>query len=137
MIHHQSKQKAIDHALWLNFKHRVFEEYYMVTKDVKGYYFVIPENLSKVKNHKRIDLPMDYSNLTYDDLRAIGSAEDPLSHWEDIRGMFSTMNGEILRFILKMKIPLERFIRNELANRGYDEDHNWVGFDKADEIWLK
>ncbi len=63
--------------------------------------------------------------------------EDPLHHFEEIRGMFSVMDGEILRFILEAKIPLEKFIRYELASRGFDKDHKWVGFEKVEEIWLK
>lgn len=62
---------------------------------------------------------------------------EPLSHWEIIQGMVSTIHGEILRFLIAMKIPFERFILWELANRGHDENHQWVGFDKAAEIWLK
>ncbi len=63
--------------------------------------------------------------------------EDPLPHFEEIRGMFSVLHGEILRYILEVKIPLDKFIRYELANRGYDKDHLWVGFEKAEEIWLE
>ena len=51
--------------------------------------------------------------------------------------MISEMDGEILRFILKYKMPIERFIRYELASRGYDENHQWVGFEKAKAIWLQ
>jgi len=28
-------------------------------------------------------------------------------------------------------------IRYELAARGYDKDHKWVGFEKAEEVWLE
>ncbi len=75
--------------------------------------------------------------MDYKHIRQISMDEDPLNHWEEIRGMFSVMDGEILRYILEANIPLEKFIRNELANRGYDKDHQWVGFDKAEQIWLK
>ncbi len=63
--------------------------------------------------------------------------DDPLSHWEEIAGMFSVAHGETLQFILSAKIPLEKFIRYELACRGYDENFQWVGFEKSQEIWLK
>ena len=46
--------------------------------------------------------------------------------------MFSVAHGETLRFILNTKIPLKRFIRYELACRGYDKNFKWVGFDKAE-----
>jgi len=50
--------------------------------------------------------------------------------------MISTVDGEILRFILDTKIPLNNLIRHELALRGFDKNHRWCGFDKAREIWL-
>lgn len=50
--------------------------------------------------------------------------------------MFSVQDGEILRFILKYQVPLERLIRFELAARGFDKDHIWGGLEKAEKIWL-
>tara|TARA_Y100000815_G_scaffold275744_1_gene316719 strand:+ start:37972 stop:38127 length:156 start_codon:yes stop_codon:yes gene_type:complete len=51
--------------------------------------------------------------------------------------MFQTANGGLLRFLLIYQIPLEKFMRYELACRGYDKDHKWVGFKKAEKICLK
>lgn len=51
--------------------------------------------------------------------------------------LLTTLYGEILRFILHAKIPLEKFVREELAGRGYDENFKWVGFEEAEKIWLK
>ena len=79
----------------------------------------------------------DYVDMDYDHIDRIALDDDPLKHWSELRGAFSTMDGELLRFILYMKIPLEKCIRHELASRVYDEDHQWVGFDKAKEIWKK
>ena len=75
--------------------------------------------------------------MDYKQVRNTCMDVDPLAHFEAIQGMISLMNGGILRFILKYKVPLERFIRYELACRGYDENHLWCGMDKAKEIWLK
>ena len=47
------------------------------------------------------------------------------------------MDGALLCFVLHTKLPLEKLIRYELASRGYDQNMNWVGFEKAKEIWLK
>ena len=80
-------------------------------------------------------LPKKYTEITYDDIRHIKMQYDPLRHWEDLTGTFSVMDGELLCFILNSKILLEKFIRHELVNRGYDENHRWIGFDKASEIW--
>ena len=60
-----------------------------------------------------------------------------LPHWESIFGMFSVIDGEILRFVLHNKISLERLVRHELASRGYDKNHRYFGFAKSHEIWLE
>lgn len=54
--------------------------------------------------------------------------------WEDVYGTFATVDGELLRYILHTKIPLEKLIRYELASRGFDENHRWCGFERAEEI---
>ncbi len=82
------------------------------------------------------ELPSDLSAMTYDHIQRIRMAYEPLEHWEAIAGMFSVADGEILRFILAYKVPLERFIRHELAGRGYDKNHNWIGFEQAAKLWL-
>ena len=75
--------------------------------------------------------------MTYKHIASIGMDEDPLKHWEEIRRMVSVVDGEILRFVLAKNVPLEKLIRFELACRGYDKDHKWVGFEKAQKVWLK
>lgn len=82
-------------------------------------------------------LPKDLSDMSYTDIRHIRMENDPLPHWENIIGMFSVMDGEILRYILHTRLPLEKLLRSELAGRGYDKDHRWCGFERAEEIWLK
>ncbi len=62
--------------------------------------------------------------------------EDPLPFWEELTGVFAIMDGELLRYILHSKIPLEKLIRFELAARGFDKNHRWVGFSKSFKIWL-
>ena len=81
-------------------------------------------------------LPKDYAEMSYDEMRHIRMDKEPLPHLEALMSHFSTMDGEILRYILYAKIPLEKLIRFELADRGFDENHRWVGFEKANEIWL-
>ena len=75
-------------------------------------------------------------DLSYRKLDTIRQDEDPLAYWESIIGMVTTMDGEVLRYILKNRIPLDRIIRHELALRGFDKNHRWCGFDNAREIWL-
>ena len=82
-------------------------------------------------------LPKDYSQMNYTQIRYIRMDDNPLPHWEELIGFFATMDGELLRFMLHAKIPLEKLIRYELAIRGFDKNHIWCGFEKAENIWLK
>lgn len=137
MLKHLSKQKAIDHALWLNFQERVSKIEHGVIPSFQGGYIVTPIDHPTFKGEVFEDLPADYTDMNYNDIKYIKADDDPLPHWETIFGMLSTTNGEILRYILAYNIPLEKLIRYELAMRGYDQNHQWVGFEEAEEIWLK
>ena len=133
-----SKQKAIDYCMWLNFKYRIARIKFVVINSPENNFAVCEEATADEMGISFLDiLPKDYSEMTYDDIRHIKMQYDPLPHWEDLTGVFSVMDGELLRFILHAKIPLEKLIRHELAGRGYDENHRWCGFDKASDIWLK
>ena len=101
-----------------------------------GYIIVHPEH-STFKGEAFEKLPTDYGDMSYKHIASIRMDEDPLKHWEEIRGMVSVIKGELLRFILEKNIPLNKLIRYELACRGYDKDHKWCGFEKAKEVWLK
>ena len=136
MERYPNKQKAIDLALWQNYNHR-FKEEYGVVLSIEGDYMVIPCSHTSLTPKEFETLPKDYAEMTYKHISQIASDIDPLSHWEEIQGMFSVAHREILRFILNAKIPLEKFIRYELAKRGYDQNCEWIGFDKAEAYWLK
>ncbi len=133
---HPSLQRAIDIAMWMNFKCRMDKRNFGVIQDKKAHWYEIVETKGKRKS-SLIALPANYSDMTYEQIEAIRTIVNPLSHWEEIVGLFSTAHGETLRFILANEIPLEKLIRYELAIRGYDQNHLWVGFDKARKIWLK
>ena len=133
-----SKQKAIDHAFWLNFKYRIANIKFGVIHGPDNNWAVLEEVTSQEMEIPFLDiLPEDMSKLSYDQIRHIRMDDDPLPHLEALFGTFSTMDGELLRFILHAKIPLDKLIRFELASRGFDENHRWCGFDKARDIWLK
>jgi hypothetical protein len=133
-----NKQKAIDHSIWLNFKYRISRIRFGVLHRPDNNWAVCEEATAQEMEIEFLDiLPKDYSEMTYDDIRHIRMDSDSLPSWDKIIGLFSIANGEILRFILQAKIPLERLIRHELAGRGYDENHRWIGFGKASDIWLK
>lgn len=133
-----SKFKAICHALWMKFKYRRAKLNFGVIKRLDNKWGSLEDLTAKEINIPFLDvLPKDLSEMSYDDIRAIRTDENPLKHWEEITGMISTMDGEILRYILHSKLPLEKLIRFELAERGYDENTHWVGFEKANNIWLK
>jgi hypothetical protein len=133
-----NKQKVIDHALWLNFKYRIANITFGVIHGPDNNWAVLEEATSHEMEMPFLDmLPKDMSHLSYHQIRHIRMDKEPLPYWEEITGMFSVMDGEILRFILHSYMPLEKLIRFELASRGYDKNHRWCGFDKASEIWLK
>lgn len=131
-----SRQKAIDSALWLTFKYRMAGR-------VFGVQWLRKTNMHQVvelENRKRwslLNFPRDYTRLHYPEISDICMDKTQLPHWEELRGMFAVTDGEVLRYILSHKIPIEKFIRFELASRGYDQNEQWVGFEKAYEIWLK
>jgi hypothetical protein len=132
-----SKQKAIDTAIWQNLNYRYDDNYGVIRSKENKDYIVLQKDHPMVSTSEFIQFTADYAGMTYDQIQAIASDRDPLAHWEEIRGMFSTVHGETLRFLLFTKVPLDKFIRHTLASRGYDPEFNWVGFDKAEAIWLK
>ena len=131
-----SRQKAVDSALWLTFKYRMAERVFGVKWLRKTNEHQVVE-LENRKRHSLLNFPGNYMHLHYPEISDIYLDKDPLPNWEELRGMLTTTDGEVLRFILEYKIQLEKFIRFELATRGYDQNEQWVGFEKAYEIWLK
>lgn len=137
LIRKKSRQKAIDFAVWQNFTHRLEGKQFGAIQSVEGDFFIVSPSHPYFIGEEFEILPTDYSNMDFKEIAAIFTDIEPLAHFEQIKGMVSIMDGEVLRFILKYNVPLEKFIRYELASRGYDENHLWCGFEKAEEIWLK
>lgn len=132
-----SQEKAIHHCLWLNFKYRIAKIKFGIINGPGDNFAVVEEATAKEMEMSFLEiLPEDYSDINYDDIRKIRMDKEPLPHLEELFGDFSTMDGEILRFILHSKIPIERIIRFELAGRGFDKNHRWCGFSKSFKIWL-
>lgn len=134
----EDEAKAIDYATWLNFKHRIKgKNLFFVIDSPNGDSAVVSEDIWEAFMEEGYSHALlgDYLDLSYEQLDVIAKDDDPLEWWSQLRGAFSTMDGEILRYILEKKIPLEKLIRHELANRGFDENHHWCGFEKAREIW--
>lgn len=133
-----SSDKAVDHAIWLNFKYRIAGICFGVIRGPENNWAVCVEATANEMGSPFLEiLPKGYREMTYKQLDAIRQDNNPLPHWESLIGMVSTMDGEVLRFILKNGIPIEKIIRHELALRGYDENHRWCGFDMARKIWLQ
>jgi hypothetical protein len=134
----ESEQKAIDHAVCLNFKYRVAGLKFGVMDGPDDNWAVCEDATAQDMGMSFLDnLPDDYADLSYEHLDAIRNEQDPLPFWEKITGLFSVADGEILRFIISHKVPLDKIIRHELACRGYDQNSRWCGFDEARKIWLK
>ncbi|QMU65976.1 MAG: hypothetical protein GKR88_17965 [Flavobacteriaceae bacterium] len=134
---HTDKQKALDNALWLDFVHRIKQKIFSVVHIPQEHYLVMPTESIPRRNMVVSGKSKDYSQMTFEAISTIKLDRDPLWHWEQILGMFSVTDAEILRFILKYQVPLEKIIASELANRGYDENNHWIGFEKAKKIWLR
>ena len=131
------QQKAIDHAMWLNFKYRIAGIVFGVIEGADNNWAVCELATADEMEITFLDiLPKDFSEVSFKHLDTIRQDKEPLPFWSDLIGMISTVDGEILRFILDTKIPLNNLIRHELALRGFDKNHRWCGFDKASEIWL-
>lgn len=132
-----NQQKAIDHAMWLNFKYRIAGIVFGVLNGPNKNWAVCEQaTVDEMEMSFLKILPKDYSELSYRKLDIIRQEQEPLPFWESIVGMVSVTDGEILRFILENKIPLDKIIRHELALRGFDKNHRWCGFEKARDIWL-
>ena len=133
-----SQEKSIHHCLWLNFKYRIAKISFGIINGPDDNFAVVEEATAKEMEMPFLDvLPDDYSDMNYDDIRKIRMDKEPAPHLEELFGQFTTMDGEILRFILHSKIPLEKIIRFTLAERGFDKNHRWCGFSKSFEIWLE
>lgn len=137
MIRHQLKSKAIDNVLWLNFENRTTEKEYGVIQSIEHDYLIVPKDHPSVQGETFEKLPDSYASLSYDRIAKIFADRNPLWFWEELKGTFGTLNGELLRFILAYDIPLEKLIRYSLSARGYDKNMQWVGFNKAKDIWLE
>lgn len=136
LIRYSSRQKALDHALWLTFIHRVKGQKYGAILSIEGDYLVVPIDHPTFEGEPFEQLPVSYSNISFTDIGQIRQDAEQLSHWEELLGAFSVMDGQLLRFILEYRVDLEKLIRYELAARGHDKDGKWCGFEKAAEIWL-
>ena len=133
----ENKEKAIYHALWLNFKYRIAGINFGVIIAPDNNFTVVEEATAKELSAEFLEIPSNYEKMNFDEIRHIRMDKNPLPHLSEIIGIFSVMDGELLRYILHSKIPLEKLIRYELAIRGYDKNHRWCGFAKAEKIWLE
>jgi len=123
--------------MWLNFKYRIANIVFGVIHGPKNNWAVCEQATANEMGFPFLNiLPKDYLNISYKQLDKIRQDKEPLPFWESLVGMFTVTDGEILRFILENKMPLDKIIRHELALRGFDKNHRWCGFDRARDIWL-
>lgn len=133
---YDSKQKAKWKAQWLDFEHRQQRMMFSVIPFLSNTWRVVRIDDAREVGIELESLPHTLSEFSYEDIRVIKADNDPLWHFEEICGLFAGVDGELLRYILHAEIPLEKLVRYELAQRGYDKDHRWCGFEKAESIWL-
>ena len=130
---------AIDRAVWLQFKYRNAGRYFVVYDGPEDNFVVSDLQTAQEMELDNYFYPLadSYKNLSYERLQAIAKESYILEHWEKLIGKFSVMEAELLRFILKCEIPVEKLIRHELANRGFDHNGQWIGFEASKEFWQK
>ncbi len=101
---HASLERAIDIAIWMNFKYRKQQRSYVVVQDKKTKLYLVVPQMGRRKS-LCIKQPKDYSLMSYEQIKSIRSEVQPLSHWEEIMGLFTSTHGEILRFNIRYQIP--------------------------------
>jgi hypothetical protein len=126
---------AQDLCLYLNIVETDIQDEYVVVHGPEDNFVVM--FLSEAQRHEFeiLETKNDYSDFDFEYLESIRQDEEPLSHFEEIIGRFSTLQTHILLFILKSQLPLGLVIQQELASRGVDENGKWIGFVKSREIW--
>lgn len=131
-----NRSSAIDHASWENFIRG--EKLFTVIEKHHSHYVALelPHGFKRQKGVVKIP-DTYYENLDFEHIRNVYKDRDPSIIMESIKGAFSTMSNQELLFILTKKIPIEKFIKMELANRGFNHHNEWVGFKEAERIWCK
>lgn len=129
--------QAIDRAVWLQFENRSTGKKFVVYDGPADNYAVSDLQTAQEMEMDThfYSLPDSYFNLSHERLDAIAKDTDMLQHWEELLGKFSVMEGELLRFIIRFQIPVEKLICHELSNRGFDQNNQWVGFKASKKIW--
>lgn len=139
LTHYKTIDKAIDDALYRNFLAfcKSEDEIFGVVHGPDDDYVVISEKEAEEFEFQLLDvLTKDFKQLSYDQIKAIRSDYEPLTHLEEIFGAFSTIPVENLLYILKEKIQLKQLIRYELSIRGVNKKGEWVGFEASKQIWF-
>ncbi len=136
---HEDVHRAIDEALWLNDKTKGIENilFSVIEGPENNYAVVSSDVLDMFENPSIQKLYDNYTHLSFQTINWIRQDPNPLDHWEEIGSLFSNIDGDILRFIISLNIPLEKFIRYELGARGYDKNGAWIGFEESKELWTK
>lgn len=131
-------EKATHQSIWLNFKYRIANiKFGVIDGPDNNWCGCEQATADEFDKEFLIDLPENYADMDYRQIRHIRMDRNPLPHWEKIYGMLSVMDSEILHFMIHAEVPLDQLIRYELAIRGRDKNDRWCGFEKAEEIWLK
>lgn len=127
--------RAWNIVLWLNFKHG---NLFSIIDETGPDFLVVSQDMREnFDNPSVMAFDPHYEGLDSTVVEIIRNDPSPLEHWSEILDMFISMDGDILRFIISHKIPLEKFIRHELGSRGCDDNGAWVGVEKSKKIWTQ
>ena len=130
--------KARDRALWLEFEHRNVPKQYVVFDGPEDNYAVADLQTATQEleiTNQYYSLPENYQHWTFGDLKGIAGDPEMLEHFENLLGKFSVMESQLLMFILKYQVPLEKIIRHELGCRGFDSQNRWIGYTESEKEW--
>lgn len=129
--------KAVHQSIILNFKRTAKNLTFGVIHGPEDNWAVVSDGVRDNMDKDFINIPSNYVDIDFDQIKDIFKDNDQLPYWETIRGMVSVIDADVLRFILSTKVPLEKVIRYELACRGLDTEGKWCGFEQAEKIWLE
>ncbi len=137
ILHFSDFIKALNTAIWLNFKHQAEGEgRFSIIDGPSGEFTVVSHDiLEDFENPSVIPHDDHYEGIDPEVAHYIRHDPEPMDHWQEIIDMISMMDGDILRFILYTDLPLNTFIKEELAGRGYDDRGNWIGFEQSKALW--
>lgn len=131
-----NREDAIQYAIWLNFKYRLGNTSFGVIQiDQEEYRIIDKVDAKEAELNFTEHLPDNYEMLTFDQIELIRES-NVLPHFENLKEFTSNLDIELLMFLTLKNFPMEKWLRYELASRGYDENLIYIGDRQARKKWI-